>query len=106
VFRNKMLYVLLVLLVFVIPQGVFGVDETKVPTTDEIMQWIDDICAGENRRPGEPGDLQAEDYIYDAFVSFGLSDVGKEPVEITRWRADSWSLVVSGADGDVEIPSF
>jgi len=106
VFRNKMLYVLLVLLVFVIPQGVFGVDETKVPTTDEIMQWIDDICAGENRRPGEPGDLQAEDYIYDAFVSFGLSDIGKEPVEITKWRADSWSLVVSGADGDVEIPSF
>jgi hypothetical protein len=44
----------------------------------------------------------AEDYIYQKFTEFGLKDVKKEPVDLTVWHADSWSLTA----GDQEVPSF
>jgi hypothetical protein len=100
--RVKYPLFLLTAALFLAPAVLFGLDEAKVPTQDEITGWIDTICIPENRRPGEAGDLKAEDYIYQKFTEFGLKDVKKEPVDFTIWRAESWSLSV----GDDEIPSF
>jgi len=78
------------------------VDRAHVPTRGEIMGWIDKLCEPANRRPGEPGDLQGENFIFNKFKEFGLQDVTKEPVTITVWRAKKWSLVVGGE----KIPCF
>jgi hypothetical protein len=85
---------------------VFAVEAEKVPAQDEIMGWIDTLCEPDNRRPGEPGGRAAEDFIYRKFREFGLTDVRKEPVDITRWEAKEWNLVVRTESGDEEIPSF
>jgi hypothetical protein len=98
----KYLSIALLAVMLLAPTGGFGLDDAKVPSQDEITGWIDTICIPENRRPGEAGDLKAEDYIYQKFTEFGLKDVKKEPVDLTVWRAQSWSL----AAGDEEIPSF
>jgi hypothetical protein len=100
--RIKYLFIVFMAFLFLAPTGGFGLDEAKVPTQDEITGWVDTICIPENRRPGEAGDLKAEDYIYQKFTEFGLKDVKKEPVDLTLWRAESWSL----AAGDQEVPSF
>jgi hypothetical protein len=100
--RVKYLFSLLTAVLFLAPAGLFGLDEAKVPTQDEITGWVDTICIPESRRPGEAGDLIAEDFIYRKFTEFGLKDVKKEAVDLTLWRAQSWSLIA----GDQEIPSF
>ncbi len=100
--RVKYFLVLCMAVLFLAPTGAFGIDEAKVPTQDEITGWVDTICIPENRRPGEAGDVKAEDYIYQKFTEFGLKNVKKEPVDLTLWRAESWSLTAA----DREVPSF
>lgn len=73
-----------------------------LPTTDEIFGWITDITEMGFRIPGSDVDKQAEDYIMQKFVEFGLEDVHKEPIPITFWQAESWSLTVA----EEEIPCF
>ncbi len=75
-----------------------------VPTPDSetIYSWLEHICSTPHRRPGTPENHQAELYIRDKFVEFGLEDVKMDPVPITVWTADKWSLKVEGR----EIPSF
>ncbi len=100
--RVKYLFILLTAVLLLAPAGGFGLDEAKVPTQDEITGWVDTICIPENRRPGEAGDIKAEDFIYQKFTEFGLKDVKKEAVDLAVWRAESWSLTA----GDQEVPSF
>ncbi|MHA1263056.1 MAG: M28 family peptidase [Candidatus Freyarchaeota archaeon] len=74
----------------------------KIPTTEEIFGWITDIAAMGYRIPGSDVDHQAEDYIMQKFIEFGLKDVHKEPIPITFWQAQTWKLTVAGQ----EIPCF
>lgn len=86
--------------------ALFAVDDARVPTQDEIVGWLDEFCKSDNRRPGEPGGLAGEDFVYKKFMEFGLENVRKEPVEITLWRAVEWSLKVKGDGVEEEIPTF
>src|SRR4030042_5258069 len=94
----KYLSIALLAVMLLAPTGGFGLDDAKVPSQDEMTGWIDTICIPENRRPGEAGDLKAEDYIYQKFTEFGLVDVKKEAVDLTLWRAQSWSLAAGGEE--------
>lgn len=82
-----------------------AVDTERVPDTDTIMGWVDDLCVNDNRRVGEPGGAAGEDYFFEKLTEFGLSDVREEPIYIDVWRADDWSLVVDAGNESVEIPA-
>jgi hypothetical protein len=103
---RKILFFMLLTAVLLLIQPGRAIDEKRVPSQDEIMGWVDTICEPESRRPGEPGNLKAENFIFKKFKEFGLKDVRKEPVRITLWRADKWSLAVQSKNGEVVIPSF
>jgi hypothetical protein len=83
-----------------------AIEEKRVPSQDEIMGWVDTICEPENRRPGESGNIRAENFVFSKFKEFGLENVSKEPVSITLWRAKKWSLTVKLSDEEQEISSF
>jgi hypothetical protein len=104
---NRVVFFLVVTsLVFVMPVPGNGFDSSKIPDQEEIMGWIDTVCAPDNRRPGEAGDLAGEDFIADKFKEFGLQHITKERVDITLWRAAQWALRVQTKNGEVLIPSF
>lgn len=86
--------------------GVLALESAFVPDKGQITEWLDTVCEPENRRPGEPGGHQVEDFIVQRFQEFGLEQVSKEPVPISLWRAERWSLRVHTANGDVVIPSY
>jgi len=76
--------------------------EVDVPGSDEIYSWIEGICQTPHRRPGTPEGHRAEGWVADRFREFGLENVSLDPVPITAWSADSWSLRVGGET----VPSF
>jgi hypothetical protein len=65
-----------------------------VPTTAEMLGWIETVCARGVRRPGYAADVWSETFIADRFREFGLDDVRLEPVPLPRWEPRSWSLTV------------
>lgn len=79
--------------------------EPEVPSNEEIFGWLCDICDMGWRIPGSPVDHQAEDYIVDKFIEFGLQDVYKEPIPMTYWSPLSWSLTVH-TEEPVSIPCW
>lgn len=66
----------------------------EVPETEEILGWISTIDAQGIRRPGWPADAWIEDWAIEKFHSFGVQDVEKDPIEVVRWKENSWSLKV------------
>jgi hypothetical protein len=76
--------------------------DVEVPCSDEIYSWIDGICQTPHRRPGTPEGHQAENWVAERFREFGLLDVTMDPVPMTAWSADSWSLRYGGRT----VPSF
>lgn len=67
-----------------------------VPDSDTIYSWLEGICATPHRRPGTPEGHIAEQWVADRFREIGLEDVALDPVPITVWTADKWSLTVEG----------
>jgi hypothetical protein len=76
--------------------------DVPAPPTDLIYSWIEELCRTPHRRPGTAEDHEAEQFIADKFNEFGLENVSLDPVPITVWTAEKWSLVINGA----EVPSF
>ncbi len=81
-------------------------DDDLVPATDEMVGWVESICARGIRRPGSEADVWTESFIADAFREFGLADVRFEPVVLPKWEPHAWSLVVSGAEERLELDCF
>jgi len=76
--------------------------DVPLPDAATIYGWIEALCATPHRRPGTPEGLRAEQWVADRFREFGLEDVAMEPIPITVWTADEWSLTAAGET----IPSF
>lgn len=74
----------------------------ELPSSREIFSWIEGMCSGPHRRPGSDYGHRAECWVEDRFSEFGLEDIGKDPIPITSWQADYWSLALEGKD----IPCF
>lgn len=79
---------------------------------DQMMGWIEEICAQGIRRPGYPADRWVEQWAADRFREFGFEDVRLEPVPVPGWQVDSHSLEVWPAGDGVRgaaaelLPSF
>jgi hypothetical protein len=76
--------------------------EVETPDSDLIYSWLEELCSWPHRRPGTPEGHAAEKWVKAKFNELGLEGVAMEPVPITVYTADKWSLVVDGK----EIPSF
>ena len=101
--KSVILWLCVIVAMWVCPA--IAVDTERVPDTENIMGWVDDLCVNDNRRVGEPGGLAGEDYFFEKLTELGLSDVRKEPVYMDVWRADDWSLIVDVQEESVEIPA-
>jgi hypothetical protein len=77
-----------------------------VPSTDEMVGWVETICAQGIRRPGSAADVWCEGFIADRFRELGLQDVRFEPVVLPKWEPHSWSLVVASPDTTLELECF
>ena len=76
--------------------------EVEVPRSEEMFSWIESLCETPHRRPGAAESHRAERWIADRFREFELESVSMEPVPITVWSAQTWSLEVEGK----AFPSF
>ncbi|MER6949663.1 M28 family peptidase [Nonomuraea sp. NPDC000554] len=56
-----------------------------VPSSAEMLGWIETIVSRGVRRPGYPADAWTERWLAERLTGFGL-DVSLEPVELTRWQ--------------------
>ncbi len=79
----------------------FG-EDLDLPDAGTIYSWIEELCATPHRRPGTAEGHLGETYVADQFRAIGLEDVTLDPVPLSVWDAERWSLSVAG----VEIPSF
>jgi hypothetical protein len=77
-----------------------------VPDRASIFRQIEEICSWGIRRPGYPADKRAEQYVADAFKSFGMQNVRLEPVPSKKWEPSEYSLTVKTRDRQFEIDCF
>nr|MDO8079378.1 hypothetical protein [Candidatus Freyarchaeota archaeon] len=75
---------------------------SDVVSNEEIAGWIEEISSFGIRRPGTLADSKAEEYIVKKFEEFGLTDVEKQPYQISKWDAREWKLIVK----ESEVPCF
>jgi len=74
----------------------------ELPSSETIYSWIEGLCQTPHRRPGTPEGHVGERWIADRMREMGIEGVALDPVPMTVWNADNWSLHVDGE----EIASF
>jgi hypothetical protein len=73
-----------------------------LPDLPILESWLQGICRTEHRRPGTPEGRQAELWVADRLREFGLESVTMDPLPISIWTAEKWSLSIEGRS----VPSF
>jgi hypothetical protein len=73
-----------------------------VPESELIYSWIEGLCGTPHRRPGTAEGYRAEQWVCDRLREFGLEQVTMDPIPLTVWTAEKWSLTVPGET----VPSF
>ncbi|MCA9431702.1 MAG: M28 family peptidase [Candidatus Omnitrophica bacterium] len=63
----------------------------------EMLHWIEEIVKFGVRRPGYPGNLATEEYLFERFSEFGLLDIEKEPVPTNCWKPERLTLAIGEA---------
>jgi hypothetical protein len=74
--------------------------DADVPTSAAIFAVVNEIFDQGVRRPGYPADEWAEEWCRERFEELGLENVRLEPVPVTRWEPEDWSLKVTVGDED------
>ncbi|MDY6842707.1 MAG: hypothetical protein SVW57_01260 [Thermodesulfobacteriota bacterium] len=83
------------------------VQVSKVPTQDEIFDWIKDIYSFGVRRPGSEADQKAIVFLKNKFQEFGYKEVKEEPYVFDYWEPESFSLETkSGSEEAKKITCF
>ncbi len=77
-------------------------ESLRLPDSNEIFKWIEGLCQLPHRRPGTSEGHEAERWVAKKLEEFGLKNITMDPIPITVWNAERWSLKVDGH----EIPSF
>lgn len=84
-----------------------GIVDSDVPTGATIFGWINEICEQGIRRPGYPADQWTEQRCAEHFRDLGMENVRLEPVEVSRWEPQRWSLeVMAGGRPPVQLDCF
>lgn len=73
-----------------------------VPDSDTIYSWLEALCETPHRRPGTPEGRRGEQWVARQLEELGFQDVALDPIPITLWTANEWSLTVGGEP----VPSF
>ncbi len=68
-----------------------------LPTTEEMLSWMETIVAEGIRRPGYPADESVRRWIVERLRGLGCA-VRTEPVEVPRWLPGSATLTVRRDD--------
>jgi hypothetical protein len=76
--------------------------DVAVPDAERIFAWIEELCATPHRRPASRHGRRAEEWVAATFRRLGLADVTLDPIPVTEWTAERWSLEVEGE----RTPSF
>lgn len=78
-----------------------------VPSGATIFGWIKEIYDQGIRRPGYPADRWTEQRCAEHFRNLGMENVRLEPVEVSRWEPQRWSLEVTAGDrSPVQLDCF
>lgn len=63
-----------------------------IPDTHTLMGWVNAFFDLGPRRPGHPAATAAEELTERVFGDVGLTDIRRDPISLTCWDAQSWSL--------------
>ncbi|MBI5526784.1 MAG: M28 family peptidase [Deltaproteobacteria bacterium] len=74
----------------------------ELPDEKTIYSWIEGICQTPHRRPGTPEGHKGEQWVAEKFREIGLENVTLDPIPITVWTPETWSLSVNGK----KVPCF
>ena len=78
-----------------------------VPSSEEIFEYVRNICRPPHRRIGSPESLRAEEYIMREFQNIlGEENVHKDPVPCDVYDATNWKLEVEIDGRAQEIDAF
>lgn len=81
-------------------------DETKLPSAEEMLEWIEAIVGQGIRRPGYPADTWTEGWITDKLRAAGVTDVRAEPVPLDSWWPRSATVQVQRTDSESPAVEF
>lgn len=74
----------------------------SLPDSDTMYAWLEELCETPHRRPGTPEGHRAEQWVAEKLRAFGVEDVRQDPIPMTVWTSQRWSLEVEGR----VVPSF
>jgi hypothetical protein len=66
-----------------------------IPSEDRIFSWIEEVFSHGVRRPGDPADRWAQEWLQDQFRTFGLERVRAEPVQVPYWEPRQAKLTIT-----------
>lgn len=72
----------------------------KMPSSDEIYGYIEELANLGVRQPGTEGGMAAQKYLMDKFNEFGLENVHIAYTDNDVWTCDDWKLEVQGTEID------
>jgi len=70
------------------------IEDSKVPSEEQIFGWIEDVYNFGIRRTGSSADLRAIDYIQEKLKEFGIADIRAVPFTFDYWEPISWKLSI------------
>ncbi|MFX0058678.1 MAG: M28 family peptidase [Candidatus Hodarchaeota archaeon] len=80
-----------------------------LPSTEEMMHWITEICDQGIRRPGYQADEWVETWIKEKYVRFGLKEINLDPISIKKWESKNPKLKLWFTDNPesiLDVPCF
>src|SRR5215207_9828108 len=78
----------------------------ELPTTDEMMDWIETTVARGIRRPGYRADAETEVWAAEQLRRLGVEDVRLEPVPTTRWEPGACAVTIGAGDSQETLDCF
>jgi len=76
--------------------------DLDLPSSERMTGWVEALCRTPHRRPGTPEGRQAEEWVLARFREIGLEHLTADPVPITVWTPNRWSLQI----GEERLPCF
>lgn len=80
-----------------------------LPSTEEMMHWITEICEKGIRRPGYQADEWVENWIKEKYLKFGLEEINLDPVPIKKWESNKAKLNIwlkENPESILNLPCF
>ncbi len=70
---------------------------SELPTREEMLAWIHELCAGDHRLAGTEEGRRAEEVVEGWFRKVGIPDVARESIALQSWIPDAGRLEYGGS---------